>query len=81
MLMAGFGGVVIAMLVGGQTQRSAYYVPIGFLVLAGIGSLLRGDYRKNAVLLLAVLAPMPWIADAALGSFQAPSIGRANSSA
>jgi len=49
-----------------SAPKSAYYVPLIFLLLAGGCSLLRDGRRAKAALLLLVLSPVPWLANASL---------------
>jgi hypothetical protein len=67
LLAAGFVIVIGILLVAGETRPSAYYIPLGGLLLAiGFALILRGSRRANAALLLLLLAPLPWLANAAL---------------
>ncbi len=57
---------VSVLLLAFSAPKSAYYVPIALLLLAGGCSFLRGGLRAKAALLLLVLSPFPWLADASL---------------
>ena len=60
------GGVVVT-LVAADAPKSAYYVPVGLLVFAALGGFLRGARRARLAVVLFVMAPLPWIIEAAAG--------------
>jgi hypothetical protein len=68
-LAASFVFMIVALVAVSETSKSAYYVPVGFLLLVGLGTIFRGSRRANIALLLITLAPAPWLADVALGWF------------
>lgn len=66
LVAAGNLGLMVMLFAAGETRRSAYYVPLCFILLAALSLVLRPAWRANAALLLMVLVPFPWIAEVAV---------------
>lgn len=54
------------MRIAGIAERSAYYAPVGLLVLSAGALLLPKRWAANAALLLFTIAPLPWLAEGAV---------------
>ncbi|MEX2302429.1 MAG: SGNH/GDSL hydrolase family protein [Bryobacterales bacterium] len=58
---------VVVTLVAADAPKSAYYVPVGLLAAAALGGFLRGARRARLAVMLFVMAPLPWLVEAAAG--------------